>query len=91
MSILSVDSVLKEIQEISKNTMNLSELFESINELTVSLNEAEYDKVTSHLRLEILNIDKFIKVNNVKQVSNPRAFAKANIPSDDGILSYKIF
>ena len=91
MSIISADSVLKEIHEISKNTMDLTELFESINELTFSLNEAEYNKVTSHLRLELLNIERFIKVDNLQVVSNPRAFAKANIPSDDGILSYKIF
>lgn len=56
------------------------------------LNEAEYVKVTDQLKLEILDVERFVKVNeSTKPISNPRAFMKDNIPSSDGLLSNEIF
>ena len=43
------------------------------------------------LRLEILDVEKFVIVNDCKPITNPRAFLRDNIPSDDGLLSNKIF
>lgn len=40
---------------------------------------------------EILDIDKFIKVNGLKEITNPVFFTKDNIPSSDGLLSNEIF
>ena len=56
-----------------------------------SLTEEEYNKVTHHLNLELLDIDKFVKVNKLQPISNPVMYTKDNIPSDDGLLSNKIF
>ena len=42
-------------------------------------------------KLEILNIDKFIQVNNCKEVTNPVMFSKNTGPTEDGLLSNQIF
>ena len=50
-----------------------------------------YNKVTQHLRLEILDVERFVKVNECKCVSDPRPFLRDNIPSPEGLLSDEIF
>ena len=89
--IFSTDSILKELSIISKNTSDITDFLNEANELLLSLNEEQYDKVTRHLRLDILDVERFVKVNNCQPITNPRAFAKNNIPSDDGLLSNTIF
>lgn len=44
----------------------------------------------SGLVLDILDIDKFIKVNSIREVTNP-VFLDRNMPTRDGVLSYEIF
>lgn len=46
---------------------------------------------TRHLKIKLLNVDKFVKNNNVQPVTNPIFFVKDNIPSPDGLLSNDIF
>lgn len=87
----STESVLKELSCIINNYTDITEFFNEANELLFSLNEEQYEKVTRHLRLDILDVERFVKVNDCQVISNPRAFAKNNIPSDDGLLSNKIF
>ena len=89
--IFSTDSLLKELSLISRNNSSINDFLDEANELLLSLNEEQYEKVTRHLRLDILDIERFVKVNNCQPITNPRAFAKNNIPSDDGLLSNKIF
>ena len=89
--IFSTESLLKELSLISRNYSDITDFFDEANELLLSLNEEQYEKVTRHLRLDILDIEKFVKINNCQAITNPRAFAKNNIPSDDGLLSNKIF
>lgn len=55
------------------------------------LTEEEYNKVTQHLRLDILDIDKFVKVNALRCCTSPRLNERAGIPASDGILSNTIF
>jgi hypothetical protein len=55
------------------------------------LSEAQYNKITEHLRLDILDVERFVVANNCQVISNPRAFVRDSIPSDDGLLSNKIF
>ena len=43
------------------------------------------------LEVDIFNIDEFIKVNNLREVTNPILLEKDNIPTYDGLLSYDIF
>ena len=40
---------------------------------------------------DIYNIEKFIKVNNIQQVTNPILLEKDNFPTADGLLSFDIF
>lgn len=44
-----------------------------------------------HLRVELLDTDRLIKVNNIKEVTNPVFFTRNNIPTVDGLLSNEIF
>jgi len=44
-----------------------------------------------HLRVFLLDTDRFIKANELKEVSNPITFQRNNIPTPDGLLSNEIF
>jgi hypothetical protein len=52
----------------------------------------EYDK-KSHLKFtaEIMDQPKFIKRNEVQQITNPTFFERAGVPTSDGLLSNEIF
>lgn len=41
--------------------------------------------------LEFLDTDKFIKVNECKEITNPIYFSKPGVPTSDGLLSNEIF
>jgi len=43
------------------------------------------------MKLDIVDLNRFIRVNNLKEVTNPNTFEQGYFPTDDGILSYKIF
>jgi len=59
-------------------------------------NKDKYSYVTEatsnkeHLRVELLDIEKFVKVNQCKEVSNP-VFFNGPVPTEDGLLSNEIF
>lgn len=93
MSLLSIDSILAELSYYNDISYDIDEFLDRADSLleSVVLNEAEYDKVTKRLKLDILDVEKFVEVNNCKCVSDPRAFASNNIPSTNGLLSNEIF
>ena len=90
---LSVRNILYELSYIAKTNSDILDFLEDANIIIEAghLTEAQYDKVTEHLRLEILDVEKFVANNECKPVTNPRAFVRDNIPSDDGLLSNTIF
>lgn len=45
----------------------------------------------NHLRVDLLDMDRLVKVNDLKPITNPITFAKNNIPTSDGLLSNEIF
>lgn len=45
----------------------------------------------NHLRVELLDMDRLVKANDLKPVTNPITFQKNNIPTPDGLLSNEIF
>ena len=44
-----------------------------------------------YLELETLDIEKFIKANKLKEVTNPIFFERPGVTSTDGLLSNEIF
>lgn len=44
-----------------------------------------------HLSVEPLNVEKFIKMNELHPISNPVFFSKNGVPTTDGLLSNEIF
>lgn len=93
MALISLDSVKKELDYVIENNYDILDIIDESNKIigTYALNEAEYNKVTEHLRLEILDVERFVSVNDCKCVSNPRSFDSNSIPSKDGLLSNEIF
>lgn len=55
--------------------------------------EATYPEVIGkdQFSVELLDIDKFIKRNNVKEITNPTFFGYNGLPTPDGLLSNEIF
>ena len=91
---LSTESILRELAFSWDSSNNdLLEFMERANSILESetINEAQYDKITEHLRLDILDVERFVAVNNIQVITNPRAFIRDSIASDDGLLSNKIF
>ena len=47
--------------------------------------------IERHFKLEPLDPMKLVKVNKLKEVTNPIAFARNNVPTSDGLISNEIF
>lgn len=45
----------------------------------------------NHFQMQPLNVDRFIKANNVKEITDPVFFVKDGIPTSNGLLSNEIF
>lgn len=90
---LSSNAILREIAYVSSKYKDITLGWDEINEIleTEVLTKPQYDKVHEHLRLDILDIESYVKKNGYKPITNPRAFSRDNIPSDDGLLSNTIF
>ena len=56
-----------------------------------AIQEAKSAIDAEHLRIELLEVDKLIERNNIKEVTNPIIFQGGNIPTPDGLLSNQIF
>ena len=55
-----------------------------------ALQEASGTKQT-HLKTEVLDVEDFIKVNNVKEITDPIFFVRNGVPTPEGLLSNEIF
>lgn len=90
---LSTQAIINELAYMSDHSSDIVDFLDEANDLLERevISEAQYDKITKHLRLEILDVEKFIKVNECKVVDDPRAFIKNGIPSSRGLLSNEIF
>lgn len=44
-----------------------------------------------HLKVRLVDVEDFIKKNNVKEVTNPIFFVRDGIPTSDGLLSNELF
>ena len=76
----------------SMDTISAMENFNySVNQNYELIDEAEYDRKTEHLKLELLDIEEFIKKNDLQEITNPVFYTRDNIPTSDGLLSNEIF
>lgn len=44
-----------------------------------------------HLRVDLIDPDKLVKVNDLKEITNPVFFVRNSVPTPDGLLSNEIF
>lgn len=89
----STQSILHDLSYAASYCGNITDFMEQANLIleSESITEQQYEKVVNHLRLDILDVELYVQRNNCKPVTNPRAFLRDNIPSDDGLLSNTIF
>ena len=45
----------------------------------------------THLRTEVLDVEGFVKVNNVQEITDPIFFVRNGVPTEQGLLSNEIF
>ena len=90
-----LDQVLEEFDQKIRNGDSVDNISDDFNMAVsgqfIKINEAEYNRKIDKLHLEILDIDKFIKVNEVKRITNPVFYSRDNVPTSDGLLSNEIF
>jgi len=88
-----LDTIIEEfIKESSVDILSAIDNFNyAVNNSPEIIEEAEYTKKVEHLKLELLDIDRFIKVNDCKAIDNPVFYSRDNIPTPDGLLSNEIF
>ena len=93
MATLSTNAILNELAMYSELYMDIDQLLEESDIFIegLDMDDDQYNKVVTRLKLDILDIEKYVEKNNIKCVSNPRAFNGSNIPSKDGLLSNEIF
>lgn len=89
---ISTNQFLEMINEVSTK-LDTDTFLEYADQLAedVGLSEAQYDKIFPHIRVKVLDIEKYVQDNDLQPITNPRAFVRNSIPSDDGLLSNKIF
>lgn len=46
---------------------------------------------SKHLNVSLLDPDKLVKINDLKEITNPIFFSKPGVPTSDGLLSNEIF
>ena len=63
------------------------------NRFIQSLNEESYQERARNavFKLEVMDVDKFVKNNNCKAITNPTFFGTNGQPTSDGLLSNDIF
>lgn len=94
---LTYNSVISELDRlIDLNEAEMADIdvfLDTCNDVLENayLTEVEYNKVVEHLKLEIMDADKFVVQNECKECTNPVFFARNNIPTSDGLLSNEIF
>jgi hypothetical protein len=73
----------------------LSETFDAYDTdpVLLALSEASYaDRAKREtLKMEVLDIDKYVRVNELQPISNPSLFSGMGVPTSDGLLSQEIF
>ena len=67
------------------HSSNLSMLKEAAS--SVAANKL---KAPVGLKVDLLDMEKFVRINNLQPCTNP-IFLDRNVPTEDGVLSYKIF
>ena len=73
----------------------LQEMFDSFDTdpSLVSLDEASYKERAEKeiLKIEVLDVDRYVKVNELQEITNPTFFGAGGAPTSDGLLSNEIF
>lgn len=91
--LLGTPNILRELAFAADQNDDICDFLDEANAIIESEvdSDEKYNKVTEKLKLDILDVERYVSVNNCQPITNPRAFLRDSIPSDDGLLSNKIF
>lgn len=90
---MTAESVLSELDMYSSMDTDICNVLEAGDDLldNIALEKPEYNKVTQRLKIEVLDVEQYVKKNKLKCVSDPRAFDAGGIETPAGLLSNEIF
>ena len=87
-----LDNLIEEFyKESSTDLLSAMDNFNFAVNNSEYITEEEYTKKTDHLKLELLDIDRFIKVNECQEITDLALYSRDNIPTPGGLLSNEIF
>ena len=88
-----MDFILDVIDQNDPIDKAYSENFEELNSLKEDENKdlIAYNRKIDQLSLEICNVDRYVKENELQEITNPMFFIKTGVPAPDGLLSNEIF
>ena len=72
----------------------IGHIFQENYDQLISLQEEdkeEYAKKIDQLALDICDVNKYVKENELQEVTNPMFFIRKGVPTPDGLLSNEIF
>ena len=87
----SVNEYLRLLNESWNRYSSIDSFLLEADDIVADVEAPVYNKITKHLRFEVLDIERYVKQNDLQVITNPRAFVRNSIPSDDGLLSNRIF
>lgn len=65
--------------------------YEEHNSIIEEIEHVLLEAQQRHVRFELLDVEKLVKKNNLREITNPIFFVRDNIPTSDGLLSNEIF
>lgn len=89
-----LDQIVEEYSSQIASGISIENAIDNFNFSTngnIPISEAEYNKSVDHLKLEVLDIDRFVKVNDCPKITNPVFYDRNNNPTEDGLLSNELF
>ena len=85
-----ISAAIAESLAHGEDITSISELLEIASDAK-QVSEYDLKKATNSLKIEVLDINKFIKVNECKPVTDPMFFNSRGEYTEGGLLSYDIF
>ena len=76
------------MRSVKYNNKIIGTIFVNEADRIVGISEAS---ASTHLRVNLLDTDRLVKANELKEITNPITFSRNNTPTPDGLLSNEIF
>ena len=89
-----IDYFIEDINDMISSgldTIGILEYAQNLIDNKYITENRDIEKLTNKLQIEVLDVDKFVKVNNCREVTSPTLYDRPGEPNDEGLLSFNIF